>query len=238
MKRLTLSNLYIKEISIFALQVFSVRSTCLEYLEISDNTIMDEGGTFITLIQNYQNLKVFKYISNWRRSRSKRSPTSRFYTFKFMLPKTLKELYIEDNIATDMTYVKIINGHNLRVLSLRNNVIWPCEGGFTGIIHVEHFDMSGWTCKKLSFNLLYGFPTLKILKAVRSHLGKGFVNTARAGYFLSKNLILQDIDLSSNRINSISNGLFLRQFEQLSSVNISHNNLTQHFLNFMQASKH
>ncbi|XP_071137881.1 toll-like receptor 4 [Mytilus edulis] len=226
LKRLTLSDLYIRHISIYALQVFSVRSTCLEYLEISDNSIMDEGGTFITLIQNFKNLKVFKYISNWRRSRGKRSPPSRFFRYKFMLPKTLKELYIEDNIATDMTNVEIINGHNLRVLSLRDNVIWSCKGGFTGTIHVEYFDMSGWTCKKLSFKLLYGFPNLKALKAIGSRLGPGFVNTAGAGSFLSKNLRLQDINLSSNMINSIPDGLFVRRFQQLLSVNMSYNNLT------------
>ncbi|CAC5413570.1 unnamed protein product [Mytilus coruscus] len=226
LKRLTLCNLYIKNIFIYAMQVFSVQSTCLEYLEISENTIMDQGGSFFTLIQNFENLKVFKFISNWRRSRSKRSQQSRLYTFKVLLPKTLEELYIEDNIASDMVNVEIINGLNLRVLSLRDNDIWSCEGTFAGVINVEYFDMSGWTCKKLSINLLYGFPNLKTLKASGSLLGHGFANTAKAGSFLSKNLRLQDINFSSNRINSIPNGLFLRQFEQLSAVNMSHNNIT------------
>ncbi|XP_052088485.1 toll-like receptor 4 [Mytilus californianus] len=226
LKRLTLNNLYIKDILIYASQVFSIQSTCLEYLEISENIIMDRGGSIFTVFQNFKSLKVLKIKSNWRRSRSKRSQPSRLYTFKLVLPKTLKELYIEDDMACDMVNVKVINGLNLRVVSLKDNDIWSCEGSFAGVINVEYFDMSGWTCEKLSINLLYGFPNLKTLKASRSLLGHGFVNTAGAGSFLRKNLRLQDINLSSNKIHSIPNGLFLKPFEQLSSVNMSHNYLT------------
>ncbi|XP_052088486.1 toll-like receptor 4 [Mytilus californianus] len=224
LKRLTLHYLYIKDISIYAMQVFSVRSTCLEYLEISKNILLDRGGSFFTILQNFKNLKVLKITSNWHHLRSKRSQPSRLYSL--VLPQTLEELYIGDNLAADMVNINFINGHNLRVLSLKNSEIWSCEGSFAGIINVEYFDMSGWACEKLSINLLYGFPNLKILKASGSLLGYGFVNTAGAGSFLSKNLRLQDINLSSNRINSVPTGLFLRQFEHLSSVNMSHNNLT------------
>ncbi|VDI80597.1 Hypothetical predicted protein [Mytilus galloprovincialis] len=129
-------------------------------------------------------------------------------------------------MAGDMVNVEFLNGLNLRVLSLRDNVIWSCEGNFAGVVNVEYFDMSGWTCNKLSFNLLYGFPNLKTLKASGSLLGPGFVNNHDARFFLRKNLRMQDINLSSNRINSITKGLFLHRFEQLSSVNMSYNNLT------------
>ena len=74
--------------------------------------------------------------------------------------------------------------------------------------------------------MLYGFLNLKTFKASGSRLGNGFVNLAGAGSFLSKNLKLQDINLSSNKINSIPNGLFLHPFEDLSSVNLTHNNIT------------
>ncbi|CAC5413525.1 unnamed protein product [Mytilus coruscus] len=224
LKRLTLNNLYIKDILIYAVQVFSIKSTCLEYLEISENTLFDREGSEFEATKNFKNLKVLKIIRNRRNTRSKRSQPSSLYSYVF--PKTLEELYIEDNIAGDMVNVEIMNGLNLRVFSLKDNDMWSCIGSFTGIINVEYFDMSGWTCEKLSINLIFGFPNLKTLKASGSHLGKGFVNTARAGYFLSKNLRLQDINLSSNRINSIPNGLFLHPFGQLSSVNMSHNNLT------------
>ncbi|VDI57030.1 Hypothetical predicted protein [Mytilus galloprovincialis] len=179
LKRLTLNNLYIKDILIYAMQVFSIKSTCLEYLEISENTIFDRGGSAISVMQNFKNLKVFKLIRNWRSLRRKRSQPSTLYSFVF--PKTLEEVYIENNMALDMGNIEVINGHNLRVLSLKDNEVWPCEGSFTGIINVEFFDMSRWTCEKLSHNLLYGFPNLKTLKATGSHLGKGFANTAGAG---------------------------------------------------------
>ncbi|CAG2221246.1 CD284 [Mytilus edulis] len=168
------------------------------------------------------NLKVLKITSNWHHSRSKRSQQSRLISF--VLPQTLEELY-RDNLAWDMANINFINGHNLRVLSCKNSVIWSCEGSFVGVINVEYFDMSGWTCEKLSVDLLYGFPNLQTLKASGSRLGKGFVNIAGAGSFLSKNLRLHDINLSSNKMNSIPNGLFLRPFEQLTSVNMSYNNL-------------
>ncbi|XP_063404696.1 toll-like receptor 4 [Mytilus trossulus] len=125
-----------------------------------------------------------------------------------------------------MANINFINGHNLRVLSLKNSDIWSCKGSFVGVINVEYFDMSGWTCENLSVDLLYGFPNLQTLKASGSRLGKGFVNIAGAGSFLSKNLRLQDINLSSNKMNSLPNGFFLHPFEQLSTVNMSHNNLT------------
>ncbi|CAC5372512.1 unnamed protein product [Mytilus coruscus] len=135
-------------------------------------------------------LKVLKYISNWHRSRSKTSQPSRLDTFTWMSSNTLEELYIEDNIAGDIPNVKIINGLNLRVLilSLKGNDIWSCEGSFAGVINVEYYDMSGWTCEKLPISLLYGFPNLKTLKASGSFLGHGFVNNAKAVSFLSKNL--------------------------------------------------
>ncbi|XP_071137874.1 toll-like receptor 4 isoform X3 [Mytilus edulis] len=223
LKRLTLHDLYIKEISLYAMQVFSVRSTCLEYLEISKNLLLDQGGSLFTFVQNFENLKVLKSSSNKHHSRGKRSQAS--ILFSVTLPQTLEELYIEDNIDDDLVDIKLMNGHNLRVLSFKNCKFWSCEGSFSGVINVEYFDMSGWSCEKLSIDLLYGFPNLQTLKASGS-LGKGFANIARAGSFLSKNLKLQDINFSSNRINSIPNGLFLHPFEQLSSVNMSYNNLT------------
>ncbi|XP_076078285.1 toll-like receptor 4 [Mytilus galloprovincialis] len=224
LKRLTLHDLYIKYISLYAMQVFSVRSTCLEYLEISKNLLLDQGGSVFTIVQNAENLKVLKIISNKLHSRSKRSQAS--ILLSLILPQTLEELYIEDNIAGDLVDIKFMNGHNLRVLSLKNCEIWSCEGSFAGVINVEYFDMSGWSCEKLSIALLSGFPNLKTLNAIRSHLGIGFANIAGAGSFLSKNLRLQDINLSSNKINSIPDGLFLQPFDQLSSVNMSNNNLT------------
>ncbi|XP_063405389.1 toll-like receptor 4 [Mytilus trossulus] len=225
LKRLTLNNLYIKDILMYAMQVFSIKSTCLEYLEISENTLFDKGSSAVFFeVKNLENLKVLKIIRNWRTSRCKRSQPSNLYSFVF--PKTLEELHIEHNMAGDMANAKFKHNENLRVLSLKDNEMWSCIGSFTGIINVEYFDMSGWRCEKLSINLLYGFPNLKTLKASGSHLGKGFVNLTGAGSFLSKNLKLQDINLSSNRISSIPDGLFLRPFEKLSSVNMSYNNLT------------
>ncbi|XP_071137854.1 toll-like receptor 4 [Mytilus edulis] len=223
LKRLTLHELYIKDISLYALQIFSVRSTCIEYLEISKNVLLDRGVSYVFILPNFRNLKVLKITSNWHHSRSKRSQQS--ILISFALPQTLEELYVGDNLAWDMANINIINGHNLRVLSCKNSVIWSCEGSFVGVINVEYFDMSGWTCDKLSVDLLYGFPNLQTLKASGSRLGKGFVNIAGAGSFLSKNLRLHDINLSSNKMNSIPNGLFLRPFEQLTSVNMSYNNL-------------
>ncbi|CAG2252777.1 unnamed protein product [Mytilus edulis] len=223
LKRLTLNNLYIKDILIYAMQEFSIKSTCLEYLEFSENTIFDRGASVIAVMNNLKNLKVLKITRNWRNSKSKRSQQSSL--FSFVLPKTLEELYVEHNMGGDMSDVEVINGFNLRVLSLKDNEMWSCIGTFTGITNVEYFDMSGWRCEKLSINLLYGFPNLKTLKASGSHLGKGFVNLAGAGSFLSKNLRLKDINLSFNKINSIPDGLLLRRFEQLSSVNMSYNNL-------------
>ncbi|VDI03053.1 Hypothetical predicted protein [Mytilus galloprovincialis] len=224
LKRLTLNNLYIKDILIYAMQVFSIKSTCLEYLEFSENIMFDRGASVVAVMNNLKNLKVLKITRNWRNSRSKRSQPSKLYNF--VLPKTLEELYIEHNMGGDMSDVEVINGLNLRVLSLKDNEMLSCIGTITGIINVEYFDMSGWRCEKLSVNLLYGFPNLMTLKASGSHLGKGFVKLAGAGSFLSKNLKLQDINLSSNRMNSIPKGLFLRPFEQLSLVNLSYNNLT------------
>ncbi|XP_071137883.1 toll-like receptor 4 isoform X2 [Mytilus edulis] len=223
LKRLTLNNLYIKDILIYAMQEFSIKSTCLEYLEFSENTIFDRGASVVAVMNNLKNLKVLKITRNWRSSKSKRSQQSSL--FSFVLPKTLEELYVEHNMGGDMSDVEVINGFNLRVLSLKDNEMWSCIGTFTGITNVEYFDMSGWRCEKLSINLLYGFPNLKTLKASGSHLGKGFVNLAGAGSFLSKNLRLKDINLSFNKINSIPDGLLLRRFEQLSSVNMSYNNL-------------
>ncbi|CAC5413530.1 unnamed protein product [Mytilus coruscus] len=135
LKRLTLYDLYIRDLLIYAMEVFSVQSTCLEYLEISKNIIMDRRASFFSFFQNFKNLKVLKIASNWRRLRSKRSQPS------YMLPKTLEELQIEDNMAGDV--VNFINGQNLRVLSLKDNDIWSCEGSFARVINVEYFDMSG-----------------------------------------------------------------------------------------------
>ncbi|CAG2228358.1 CD283 [Mytilus edulis] len=129
LKRLTLNNLYIKDILIYAMQDFSIKSTCLEYLEISENTIFDRGGSeLIVNMQNFKNLKVFKLIRNWRSLRRKRSQPSTLYSFVF--PKTLEEVYIENNMAFDMGNIEVINGHNLRVLSLKDNEVWTCEGSF------------------------------------------------------------------------------------------------------------
>ncbi|CAC5373755.1 unnamed protein product [Mytilus coruscus] len=59
----------------------------------------------------------------------------------------------------------------------------------------------------------------------RSFLGRGFVNNAEAGSFLSKTLRLQDINLSSNKISTIPKELFLHPFKQLLTLTMSHNNL-------------
>ncbi|CAC5384790.1 unnamed protein product [Mytilus coruscus] len=155
LKRLTLYDLYIKDILIYAMQVFSVHSTCLEYLEISKNVIMDRGSTLLTVFPNFKNLKVVKIISNWRRSRIKRLQSSRLDTLTVISQNTLEELYLEDDLARDMPNVTVINGLNLRVLRLKDYHIWSCEGSFAGITNVEY--MSGWTCEKLSINLQHGF---------------------------------------------------------------------------------
>ncbi|CAG2252778.1 unnamed protein product [Mytilus edulis] len=217
------------------MQEFSIKSTCLEYLEFSENTLFDRGASAVAFMHNLKNLKVLKINRNCRNSRSKRSQA--LILFSLVLPKTLDELYIKHNMGGDMADVEFINGINLRVLSLKDNEMWSCIGTFRGIINVEYFDMSGWRCEKLSINLLYGFPNLKTLKASGSHLGKGFVNLAGAGSFLSKNLRLQDINLSSIRMNSTPKGLFyarLGGYYQLTCrITIS-----QYFQNFLQVSKH
>lgn len=222
LKRLTLHDLYIKFISLKAFQRFSVESKCLKYLEI---TMLDKEINILYLIQNFENLEVLKVLGNNHYIRSVHSKPSHLDTFIFILPNTLKELYIENNIAEDLNNVIFNNSLNLRVLSLKDNVIWSCEGSFAGVINVEYFDMSGWTCENLSINLLYGFPNLQTLQASRSFLGHGFVNNAEAGSFLSKTLRLQDINLSSNKISTIPKGLFLHPFKQLLTLNMSHNNL-------------
>ncbi|XP_063404697.1 toll-like receptor 3 [Mytilus trossulus] len=140
LKRLTLNNLYIKDIPIYAMQVFCIKSTCLEYLEFSDNIMFDRGAAVVAVMNNLKNLKVLKITRNWRNSRRKRSQPSKLYNF--VLPKTLEELYIEHNMDGDMADVEVVNGFNLRVLSLKDNEMWSCIGTFTGIINVEYTSIS------------------------------------------------------------------------------------------------
>ncbi|CAC5398020.1 unnamed protein product [Mytilus coruscus] len=73
-------------------------------------------------------------------------------------------------------------------------------------------------------------------KASGSLLGQGFVNTANAWSSLSESLRIRDINLSSNRITTLPKGFFMYKFDQLSSHNMSHNNLTV-FLQFNSSIK-
>ncbi|VDI08471.1 Hypothetical predicted protein [Mytilus galloprovincialis] len=223
LKRLTLHDLYITSIDLYAFEKFSVASKCLEYLEVSENIILGQGFTLFGYIQNFEKLKVLKLLDNTRNNRLKRSEPK---NLNVILPRTLKELYIENDIHDHLCNVIFNNSLNLRVLSLKDNPMKSCKGSFKGALNVEYFDMSGWTCTQVSVNLLYGFPNLRTLKAKASLIGKGFKNTANAGSFLSKSLKIVDINLSSNKITTIPKGLFMRLFEQLSSVNMSHNNPT------------
>ncbi|XP_071137810.1 toll-like receptor 4 [Mytilus edulis] len=223
LKRLTLHDLYITSIGLYAFQRFSVASKCLEYLEVSENIILGQGGTLYGYIQNLKKMKVLKLLDNTRYNRLKRSEPK---NLNVILPRTLEELYIENDIHDYLCNVIFNNSLNLRVLSLKHNHMKSCKGSFKGATNVEYFDMSGWTCTQVSVNLLYGFPNLRTLKAEASLLGKGFKNTANSGSFLSKSLKIRDVNLSSNKITTIPKGLFIRPFEQLSSVNMSHNNLT------------
>ncbi|CAG2191711.1 unnamed protein product [Mytilus edulis] len=223
LKRLTLHALYITSIGLYAFQRFSVASKCLEYLEISGNIILSQGGIIFGYIQYFEKLKVLKLLDNKRNNRLKRSEPK---NLNVILPRTLEELYIENDIKEHLCNVIFNNSLNLRVLSLKDNPMKSCKGSFKGATNVEYFDMSGWTCTHLSVNLLYGFPNMRTLKAKASLLGKGFKNTANAGSFLSKSLKIRDINLSSNKITTIPQGFFMHLFEQLLSVNMSHNNLT------------
>ncbi|CAC5369108.1 unnamed protein product [Mytilus coruscus] len=223
LKRRTLHNLYIKSLGLYALQKFSDESKCLEFLQVSKNIILGQGSSPLFILHNFKNLKVFKLIDNNRFLRCKRSAPG---YINVILPKTLEELYIENNINDNLPSIMFKNSLNFRVLSLKDNKIWSCKGILKGGLMLEYFDMSGWTCTQLSMNLLYGLPNLKTLKASGSLLGQGFENTANAGSFLSKTLRIRDINLSSNKITTVPKGFFMHKFEQLSSLNMSHNNLT------------
>ncbi|XP_071137811.1 leucine-rich repeat and immunoglobulin-like domain-containing nogo receptor-interacting protein 1 [Mytilus edulis] len=183
LKRLTLHDLYITSIVFYAFQRFSVASKCLEYLEISKNIILGQQATVFIYIQNIKTLKVFKFIDNKRYGRSKDFKRSEPSSINVILPKSLEELYIEKNINDYLHPLVFINSFNLTVLSLKDNDFWTCVGFFRGVQNVEYFDMSGWTCSKLSINLLYGFENLQTLKASGSLLGQGFVNNANAESF-------------------------------------------------------
>ncbi|CAG2191713.1 SLIT3 [Mytilus edulis] len=175
LKRLTLHDLYITSIDLYAFEKFSVASKCLEYLEVSENIILGQGLTLFGYIQNFEKLKVLKLLDNTRNNRLKRSEPK---NLNVILPRTLEELYIENDIHDHLCNVIFNNSLNLRVLSLKDNPIKSCKGSFKGALNVEYFDMSGWTCTQVSVNLLYGFPNLRT-----PLLGKGFKNTANAGSF-------------------------------------------------------
>ncbi|CAC5413531.1 unnamed protein product [Mytilus coruscus] len=226
LQRLTLHDLYITSIGLYAFQRFSVATKCLEYLEISKNIILGQQGALLLYIQNIKTLKVLKIIDNKRNGRSKDAKRSEHSSINFIFPKSLEELYIEKDIKDNLYNIVFNNSFNLRVVSLKDNDFWTCVGSFRGVQNVEYFDMSGWTCSQLSINLLYGFTSLQTLKASGSLLGQGFVNTAYAGFFLSESLRIRDINLSSNKITTLPKGFFMHPFDQLSFLNMSHNNLT------------
>ncbi|CAC5373754.1 unnamed protein product [Mytilus coruscus] len=143
--------------------------------------------------------------------------------FKNLISGYLKDIWVIGSSivtrASDHAQIMPV-GASLRLEKIGCQLVWIAKGNSNTKCNVQNSIVD---CSHL---VLTAIPRHLPVNATSLDLRHGFVKTAGANSFLSKNLRLQDINLSSNRINSIPNGLFLHPFKQLLLVNMSHNYLT------------